>query len=85
MDEETNLQKYYRVNIDTRFIDIQVKGKLPDLNFETLQLHVNDNNSNRFLKRGAAAFFIRFEGFSVVTVNRCNGRICNGNHKGEYT
>ena len=50
IDEETNLQKYYRVNIDTRFIDIQVKGKLPDLNFEKLQLHVNDHNTIDFLK-----------------------------------
>ena len=59
VDEETNLQKYYRVNIDPRFIDIQVKGKLPDLNFETLQLHVNDNKAIDFLKELLATFFIQ--------------------------
>jgi len=67
MDEETNLQKYYRVNIDTRFIDININGKLPDLNFEKLHLHADDNKTIDFLNEQLPLSLFRFEGFSVVT------------------
>jgi len=67
VDEKTNLRKYYRVNIDTRFIDIHINGKLPDLSFEKLQLLADDKKTIDFLKEQLSFSLFRFEGFSVVT------------------
>src|SRR5262249_42581715 len=50
IDEKTHLHKYYKLNIDPRFIEVEVKGELPKLNFETLQPHLNDNTALEFLK-----------------------------------
>ena len=68
IDDETHLQKYYRLNIDPRFIDVKVNGGLPELNFETFQLHLNDNTSTEFLKQLIPLSLFSFEGFSVITL-----------------
>jgi hypothetical protein len=67
-NDETNLPKHYKVNIDARFIDVQVNGKLPDLDFEELQFHLNNNTAIVFLEESLPLSMFSFEGFSVVTL-----------------
>jgi hypothetical protein len=68
VDAETNLPKYYRINIDPRFIDVQATGELPELNFEMLQSHLQDGKVTDFLKEFLPLSLFRFEGFSVLTL-----------------
>ncbi|MEO5997832.1 MAG: hypothetical protein ABIN89_13900 [Chitinophagaceae bacterium] len=43
-DEETGLVRYFKMNIDTRFIDIHMTGPLPELKVETLQSVGHDHD-----------------------------------------
>jgi hypothetical protein len=65
-DKEADLQKYYKLMIDPSFIDVQVSGDLPELNFELLQLHFNDNNVIEYLRELLPLSMFTFEGFSVI-------------------
>jgi hypothetical protein len=65
-DKEANIQKYYKLMIDPTFIDVHVNCTLPELNFDALQLHFNDNNVIDYLKEFLPLSMFRFEGFSVI-------------------
>ena len=68
IDAETNLPKYYRINIDPRFIDVHVTGKLPELNFEMLETYVQEGKVTECLQEPLPLSLFRFEGFSVITL-----------------
>lgn len=44
-DKETGLEKYYKMNLDNRFIDIKITGELPQINKEQLTL-ISENILN---------------------------------------
>ena len=67
-DEETNFQKFYRVHIDPRFIDIRHDKPLPEINFEILQTHVQEGTTADFLREQLPLSLFSFEGFSVLTI-----------------
>lgn len=65
-DEEANSQKYYKAIVDPSFVDVHVNGELPELDFDTLELHFNDNNVIEYLQEVLPLSMFRFEGFSVI-------------------
>jgi len=67
-DSGINLQKYYKVDIDARFIDIKLKTQLPELNPEKLQYYLNSGNAIDFCKEKLPLSSFMFEGFSVLTM-----------------
>ena len=68
VDEETGISRYFRLNIDTRFIDIIPKGVLPQLSHEALQAHLHPDTAIAYLKEHLPLTLFRFEGFAAMTV-----------------
>jgi hypothetical protein len=67
-DESTGVANYYRLNIDTRFIDVIPKGPLPKLDFEVVERHLHEGTAVAFLSKVLPLSMFRFEGFSAITV-----------------
>jgi hypothetical protein len=67
-DKESGLRKYYRINIDTRFVKITAEKPLPELNLETLQVHLNEEAGLETLERILPISLFRFTGFSIITI-----------------
>jgi len=67
-DESTGVSGFYRLNIDTRFIDVVPKEPLPHLDMEKLQAHIHDGTAIPFLMEHLPLTLFRFEGFSAMTV-----------------
>ncbi|HVW60789.1 MAG TPA: hypothetical protein VHC48_12155 [Puia sp.] len=68
MDEATGASNYYRLNVDTRFIDIIPKEPLPKLDLEELERHLHEGSAIEFLWNVIPLTMFRFEGFSAITV-----------------
>lgn len=66
IDEKTGLWKYYRVNVDTRFIEITCREKLPELDFREVEEHVYKNTLLEYLVRALPMHHFTFTGFNVV-------------------
>lgn len=66
---ETGLHKYYRINIDTRFVEVTTSAELPELNQESLQVHLNEENGLSLLKRILPLQHFKFSGFSILTIS----------------
>jgi hypothetical protein len=64
----TGLQNYYRLNIDTRFIEVFPKGDLPEIDPVLLQLHPSAPETLSYLLERMPLNAFRFEGFSAITV-----------------
>jgi hypothetical protein len=68
-DDVTGLQKYFRVNIDTRFVEVFALKELPEINFKLLQ-HQQQYNSVDWdmLFSMLPINLFRFEGFTIITI-----------------
>ncbi|WP_158824772.1 GAF domain-containing protein [Mucilaginibacter lacusdianchii] len=64
----TGLTRYYRIHIDTSFIDIKVKGELPELEFETIENYLHDDAGVEILQDILPLSLFKLEGFSVITM-----------------
>lgn len=67
-DVTTNLPKSYSIYTDTRFIDIQPKGKLPQLDYKAIEPHLLEGADTTPLEELLPLKNFRFEGFSVITM-----------------
>lgn len=68
-DPETHLRRYYRLNIDSRFIEIQNHGTLPDLKEHYLRSTLKDDEKTlAILKRILPPEQFSVTGISVVNV-----------------
>jgi hypothetical protein len=63
---KTGLPKHYKVNVDTRFMEIKYKGKLPPLNFEELEPRVHDDSIFDYLQTVLPLHHFTFTGFNIV-------------------
>jgi len=68
MDESTGVSNYYRLNVDTRFIDIIPKAPLPKLDLEEVEQHLHEGDIIDFLWKTIPLTMFRFEGFAAITV-----------------
>ena len=67
-DAVTNLPKFYNINTDTQFIDIQLKGKLPALDYKAIEPYLQEGADTAILENILPLNRFRFEGFSVITL-----------------
>lgn len=68
-DEKTGLTKYYKLNLDTRFIEIHTTKPLPELKMEDFSLGSYDpNEALAFLEKKLPLDMFRFEGFSITSI-----------------
>ncbi|TDE17627.1 GAF domain-containing protein [Dyadobacter psychrotolerans] len=67
-DNQTGLQKFYKINIDTRFTDVILKGELPDINLDYIRRQFQENADSSELVRLLPLSLFKFEGISVLTL-----------------
>ncbi|WP_295767689.1 hypothetical protein [uncultured Mucilaginibacter sp.] len=71
----TGLCRHYHIHVNTSFIDIQVKGPLPDLEFETIENYLQDDNGGvSILAEILPLSLFKLEGFSVITLEDVTAR-----------
>ncbi|WP_053058192.1 hypothetical protein [Pedobacter sp. BMA] len=68
VNEKTKLTQYYNIQTDTKFVDIQHKGELPEINFEELSQYFQDNNELEYLITHLPLQNFHFEGFSIISI-----------------
>jgi hypothetical protein len=69
MEAETKLLKYYRLNVDSRFLNITFDGELPELKLQNIKEHVwNAGNSLQILESLLPKEKFKIQGFSVVNL-----------------
>jgi hypothetical protein len=68
-DDKGGLNKYYKIEFDTRFIDFSFNGTLPEIDFAYFQIiQNNETESIAYLQKVLPLNRIRFEGFSLVQI-----------------
>jgi hypothetical protein len=67
-DKQCKVLRYYRINVDTRFVQVFAEKSLPALNLETLDLHLNEDAGLDALEKMLPFDLFRFSGFSIVTI-----------------
>jgi hypothetical protein len=69
-DEKTGLNKYYKVEFDSRFVDVEYDGKLPDINFENVRL-IEDSKFEALsiIQKALPLSKFHFTGFSMISMH----------------
>lgn len=68
-DEASGLTKYYKLNLDSRFIEIHTTQPLPELRVEDFRSGTYDlNDALAFLEQKIPLDIFRFEGFGIVNI-----------------
>ncbi|MCF2446864.1 GAF domain-containing protein [Dyadobacter sp. CY345] len=67
-DEKTCLAKYYRLNLCTDFVEVTPKVPLPELNFDEIQQHINNDFDWSVLTKIIPLSSFSFKGFTVITL-----------------
>ena len=74
IDPETHLIKYYRLNVDTRFLEIKSKTKLPEYNLKDVKDYIKDErNTLKVLTKLIPPENFSIEGISIVTLTDVTG------------
>ncbi|MCX2479533.1 GAF domain-containing protein [Pedobacter sp. MC2016-15] len=69
VDQDTHLVRYYRMNIDNRFLEITANTDLPELSVERVKEYLDDESSSLdMLARLLPPSMFRFEGLSIVSL-----------------
>lgn len=68
VNEKTKLTQYYNIQTDTKFVDIQYKGELPELNFEELGQYFQEDNELEYLMKHLPLNNFSFDGFSIISI-----------------
>jgi len=69
VDQDTHLIRYYRMNIDNRFLEIKTKGDLPELSVERVKEYMDDEGSSlELLGKLMPPEMFSFEGLSIVSL-----------------
>ncbi|HEY4065195.1 MAG TPA: GAF domain-containing protein [Puia sp.] len=67
-NEVTGLLHYFRLNIDTRFIEVFPKGVLPEIDLSLIKAHPAAPETLSYLMERLPLNGFRYEGFSAITV-----------------
>jgi hypothetical protein len=67
-DTENGLEQYYNIQLDTTYVEIKVKGPLPELKPELIELFLQETTGAEVLEETLPLSMFRFEGFAIITV-----------------
>ncbi|WP_316819005.1 GAF domain-containing protein [Pedobacter nyackensis] len=74
IDPETHLLKYYRLNVDTRFLEVKSSIKLPEYNLKDVKDYIKDErNTIKVLTKMLPPEAFMIEGISIVTLTDVTG------------
>lgn|GEM_PF-56046 len=73
MDDATGMNKYYKVDFDSRFVEVHYKGVLPEINFEKINLLEDSGTGSKYetlntIRKLLPLDQFRFEGFSIIRI-----------------
>jgi hypothetical protein len=68
VDPKTNLSKFYRIHINSKFVEITADKELPELNPEIIEPCIYDGAGMEVLKDIIPLSMFSFKGFSVITI-----------------
>lgn len=68
IDKETGLERYFKMNLDDRFIDIKITGELPPIDREKITLLAENMFNFELWQELIPASLFEFEGFLVVNM-----------------
>src|SRR5436190_4148129 len=67
-DKECSLVKYFRVNLDTRFVKATAEQPLPEISPELLHGNLAEDVVSEALEKKLPLNLFRFSGFSIITI-----------------
>jgi hypothetical protein len=67
-DKDCSLMKYYRVNIDTRFVKVTAEQPLPEISSDILHINLNEEAGLETLETILPLGMFHFSGFSIITI-----------------
>jgi len=76
---QTGLTSYYQLNLDNRFVQVQVKGTLPDLKYESLDTSIRNEDALDILLQHLPLHLFHFEGFTIVTLTEITDQMVLSN------
>ncbi|MEJ2882407.1 GAF domain-containing protein [Pedobacter sp. GR22-6] len=97
IDPDTHLLKYYRLNVDTRFLEVTTNAKLPEYNLKDVKDYIQDErNTLKILSKLIPPSLFKVEGISIVTLTDVTGEYAletikniiiehSESQKGQYT
>lgn len=68
VDPETGLSRYFNIQIDPRFVEIELKGQLPELNFDAIEPYLHSNASLDLIEQALPLHLFKFKGFTVISL-----------------
>jgi hypothetical protein len=69
IDHDTHLLKYYRMNIDSRFLEVEIDAELPDLKLQDIKEYMkNESGAIEGLQKLLPPELFRIEGIALVTL-----------------
>ena len=68
LDPTSGLTKYFQIDVNNRFVQVSVKGELPQLDFSRLRKKAHRPLDWKVLQEQLPIELFRFEGFSVITL-----------------
>jgi hypothetical protein len=74
LNAETHLCRYYKIHVDTNFIEIEVNGELPELTFEAIEPYLHDEAGVEALMEIIPLSLFKFKGFAVITLHDVTAR-----------
>ncbi|MEO8513302.1 MAG: GAF domain-containing protein [Ignavibacteria bacterium] len=66
VDKETGLERYFKLNMDNRFVDLKFTGPLPEIKKETITMLAENMFNLELWKEVMPPSLVEFEGFLVV-------------------
>jgi len=74
VDPETHLLKYYRLDVDSRFIDIKTTVKMPEYDLKIVKDYIQDErNTITVLRKLIPPEIFKIEGIAIVTMTDVTG------------
>jgi hypothetical protein len=67
-DPDTKLNRFYNIHADTQFVEVEVVGDLPEIDFERIGSSVHEGAELDLLKEYLPLSKFRLEGFTIITL-----------------
>ncbi|WP_377113729.1 hypothetical protein [Mucilaginibacter litoreus] len=67
-DPQHQITRYYQINVDTTFIDVEVEGDLPKLSSDFIDVYLQEHNGIDTLASILPLNKFKLKGFSVITL-----------------
>lgn len=68
IDPQAGIERYYQVDLNNQFVEVDVKGKLPQLDLKMLYIRLYEGSAYQFLEDILPLDLFKFSGISIITI-----------------